>query len=279
MNRLKVQNSILWVTVIVLGVVAVVSGAVMAYDGGSVQNLTENGDINVINNYGNGVGQGDSGMIGAAVASEASHLSQEPKPTALSYLYLSNDFEVDGTAYFDGTVYAYNGLTVATDEIMYHGSLGTIVTSGTVADATSTLFCVQNPFSATSTVDLVELIVTGASTSTFDFSTPTSTTSHPTTIYGATFLSPSVTTTPSLVNGALFVTSTLSNVMSNVAAYSTPAGMILPNRTATNVRAIMVDPNDYICGVATNYDGLGSVEGLINPSNTFVATYYIRWIR
>lgn len=288
MFKLKVQNSILWVTVIVLGVAAVVVGSVKAYSGGSVQNLTENGDI-IVNNYNKSsdVGTSEDAMIGAAVASDASHLTQEPKPTALSYLFLSNDLEVDGTAYFDGIVYAYNGLSVSTDEILYQGTLGEIVTSGSFADATTTLFCTQNPFSATSTLAWQQAIVSTAATSSFELSYVTSTSAHPTTIYGASFLgTEGVVTSSALmaVSGATFTTGTTGIVVGGIDSYSTKGtgfNNAHPNSTSWS-DYIMVDPNDYVCGVVTGYvtDGAGKTTGgITDVGNTFAGTYQLKWIR
>jgi hypothetical protein len=100
MSKSKIQNQLLWVAILVVGLLTV-GGIAYSY-GGSTQNLTENGDINVYNSVSPSL-SGET-LLGAAVASEASHLSQEPKPTAFGSSYFSGNVEIDGTTYLDGSV-------------------------------------------------------------------------------------------------------------------------------------------------------------------------------
>lgn len=135
------QNKLLWVAVFAISLVATV-GIVRAFSG-SAQNVIEGGSVSIYNSG----GQESEGILGTAVASDASHLSQEPKPTAMSYLFLSNDLEVDGTFYLDGTFTSAaagsfaTGLTVtAGDTNVYSLVQGGAVTS--LDAVTSTAYAV-----------------------------------------------------------------------------------------------------------------------------------------
>ena len=66
--------------------------------------------------------------------------------------------------------------------------------------------------------------------------------------------------------------------MTNGVTLGSSAGVISPSRGATSANRLMVDPNDYICGVATDYDGLGSTAGITNAANTFTGTYVLDWM-
>lgn len=105
MNNLKTKNKALWVTVMLLALV-VLGSKVLAYSSQtakSPQSVIENNGGTVIVNHAGGVALGSEELsLGAAVASDASHLSQEPKPTALGSTYFSDDIEIDGVVYGDG---------------------------------------------------------------------------------------------------------------------------------------------------------------------------------
>lgn len=102
MNKLKIQNKVLWVAVMLLAVggIALVANAYS----GSAQIVAESGaTINVYGGASQKLGS-EEAVLGAAVASDASHLSQEPKPTALGATYFSGAIETDGAAYLDSTL-------------------------------------------------------------------------------------------------------------------------------------------------------------------------------
>lgn len=134
------------------------------------------------------------------------------------------------------------------------------VSTGSFADATTTIFAVQNPYGATTTVDFAELFVTGASTSTIAISVATSTSQYPSSV-----------SVGSLINSAALATSTLGYIVNGVTAGST--GFVSAGTAAQN--RIIVGPTDYIVGLVT-----GSITGgVTNPSNTFAGSYLIRWNR
>lgn len=103
LKNIHIQNKALWAGIMLMGLVAAFSFA-RAYNGSAPQIVAESGSTIVINNY-YGSSQDASGLEGTLgttpVASNASHLSQEPKPTAFGSTYFSGDVEYDGSAYFD----------------------------------------------------------------------------------------------------------------------------------------------------------------------------------
>lgn len=105
MNKLKIRA--LWLAVIGLGVVGV-AGVVAAYSY-SAQNVIENSTVNIYNSGSSSQpSTNGSEVIGTASnASEATHLTQYPPPTAIggdSGLYSKGPIEVDGASYLDGRV-------------------------------------------------------------------------------------------------------------------------------------------------------------------------------
>lgn len=155
------QNKLLWVAVMVLGVVTVGYG-VSAYSG-SAQNVTESinvaGDYKVYSSPSEQGSLGGGEMLGAAVASDANWLSQEPKPTALGATYFSDDVEINDVLYAD-EVYASGTVSLAGDTSIVNlvGSGTATTLSPTSTQTTMTLTAAQV---CDSSVLLVDVHATG----------------------------------------------------------------------------------------------------------------------
>jgi len=127
--------------IIALGAIVVLSGVFLL--GSLVYALSGSFPIGIetCNNCSfkvDGTGNSD-GVFGAAVASDATHLSQEPKPTAFGNTFFSGDIEVDGTAYFDGNI-SYSGQILGVRKITSVANTVTTIstTTLTVADSGET---------------------------------------------------------------------------------------------------------------------------------------------
>lgn len=141
-------------------------------------------------------------------------------------------------------------------------SLATVVSSGSLADATSTLFCVANPFAATSTVS-ARVNITNAGTSSWKlYVAPT------TTIVG---LASGQLVDNMLMEAALIATSSAVYVASGVTAGS--SGFITSGGgTFSEIYAL---PGESICGQGI-LDG-GALTGMTNPLNEMAGTYDLTW--
>jgi hypothetical protein len=251
MNKLKIKS--MWVAMIGLGAVGVWSLA-LAYDNSTgAQNVIQ---ANVVNIYGTDSQNQTTGseIIGAAAnASNATHLSQDPIPSAIggdSGVYVSGPQEIDGESYFDGSVYTY----ATTSNNGYE----TKVFNGSAADATTTLFCIKNPFGVTSTVR-VSVQITGPSTSSVKlYVAPTSTSAG---LAGLGTLDDNM-----LIEAAAINTSTVGYVKSGVTVGS--PGII--SSGAGTFYEVAVSKSNYVCGQIT---AEASVLGVTNPLNTFALTY------
>ncbi len=251
MNEIK--NKALWLAVIGLGA-AGIAGVVVAYDASQgSQNIITADTVNIYNSSPSSQQTG-SEIIGAASnAGEATHLSTSPVPTAIggdSGVYLKGGIEADGASYFDAPVYTY-----ATTS---NNGLETKVFQGSAADATTTLFCVKNPFAVTSTVQ-ARVQITGVSTSSVKlYVAPTSTSAG---LAGVGTLDDNM-----LIEAAAINTSTLGYIKSGVTAGSSG---IISSGTGT-FSEVMVSKSNYVCGQVT---AEASTDGVTNPLNTFAATY------
>ena len=111
----KIKLKALWVVVLVLGVL--LAGGIAKADSGSVLErvlekvLSEN--LDKVMEY---LAPSSDMEFGAAIASDATHLSQEPKPTAMGATYFSSAIEADGIIYADSSIVnagAYSGTTLS----------------------------------------------------------------------------------------------------------------------------------------------------------------------
>lgn len=141
-------------------------------------------------------------------------------------------------------------------------SVGTTVSTGTCNAgsyaASSTLFAVASPFTATSTATLQVITGTGqATTSTLLVGTSTLSTGVPTTIGGTLVNATISTSTPFWTSGG---------VLAGSAGYNSPG--------ANTFRTIVVGPSEFVVGEATSTaTGVGAAQYTPGVS----CTYKIEW--
>lgn len=148
-------------------------------------------------------------------------------------------------------------------------SVASYATVGTCADGSTTLFGLANPFSATSTAQLVALSGTDGTT-TIDILVGTSTI--------ATAPAGSNLASPTLLKATLIATSTPFYTSSGVAV-GPGTGYTEPGTTNYT---IAVGPSEYLVGQATSsYPGASAtgVSGITNAANTFNCTYKVLWMK
>lgn len=168
-------------------------------------------------------------------------------PTGISKV--TGDIEATGDIKADDSLVVTNSLI--------HGDLEQKISSGSFADATTTIVAVANPFSASSTVDLVKLINSGVATSTYTITCGDSLTAYANSVFN-------VLTSDSISTSTSFGTVT-NNVSSS---YGNGIG-------GGSVARITVGPSQYlVCKVSTVYTG-----AFTETTNTFAGTYLIRWTR
>lgn len=162
LEKIQLRNRALWVVIFLVALVGTVMVA-KAFSG-SAQNVTENGNINVTNNFPAGTAVkmgGEDVMIGAAVAGDATHLSQEPKPTAFGSTYFSSDVEVDGTTYLDGPLTTVGLTTLGSTTVGYATNL--LNTPQVAFNGNTTTPCsVQNTSGVNRVITSLTLGITGS---------------------------------------------------------------------------------------------------------------------
>lgn len=235
MKKLKLNKGIALGLIALLVAGVGVLSVVKAYGGDAPKVVVE----------GNYIEASSENTLGTAYT-DATYATSNDVVTRLDSMYLWGDLEVKGTIYQTGK--------------SNRSGLENYVSADTFADATTTLKCVINPLSATSTAE-IRLDVTGVSTTTISMVTATSTSAYPTTL-----------SAPSLVN-AVVNTSTLATIISGIT--DTRSGNV-SSGTNTSQR-IVVFPNEYVCTMAGNNGGLGSTAGVTNAANTFAGTQLIKW--
>jgi len=162
----------------------------------------------------------------------------------------SADWNVGGNLTTDGS-FDLDGLT-------------SYVSTGTFADATTTLACEANPFSATSTADFGSLLVTGPSTTTIS-------------LYMATS-SVSTGRTTSTISGTLSIIQAATVAANSTGiAFSGINNALTGTYAAGSVQNMIVGADEYVCVVAG--DGSGATAGVTNAANTFAGSYKIRWTK
>lgn len=145
---------------------------------------------------------------------------------------------------------------------------------GSCSTASSTIFAVQNPWSATSTVEYVSLVGTEGATTT-DILVATSTTNAPATGLNSTStLGANVINLAAITNGTNF--STLAGfTIGPGKGYASPKS--IPG--STSVGEFMVGPSEYVLGFSTS---TGSGNGGLASNQLSIpasCTYEIWWIR
>lgn len=148
--------------------------------------------------------------------------------------------------------------------------LATLITSGSFADATTTIFAVSNPFSATSTV-LCPVIQGQNGTTTIDILVGTSTSSSG--------LTKNSSVSATLLNITTIATSTKFFASSGV---TVGPGTGFNSAGSGTFQTIVVGPSEYLVGLATSsYAGSSAIgkQGITNTNNTFSGTYTCEWQR
>jgi len=166
----------------------------------------------------------------------------------------SIDFSGAGTVTLSPTTTQGSGTT-----------LQEIVISGSFADATTTIFARQNPFSATSTCILAELDITNG-TSTSNFNVGSSTNQYPVSI-SATALIASTS-----------VATSVPAVIANDMAYADASG----TTADSGANKMTLLPTEWIVGLVKSSLGGASgalVGGVTGGDNTFSGSYKIKCIR
>lgn len=169
---------------------------------------------------------------------------------------ITNDLLVDGQTTFTGTS-TFSGVSV-------YGSKQQVMSSGSFADATTTLFCVLNPFNATSTVNFAKAMISGASTSTVSlyYGTSTVSTGNSTSTVGGTLSIIQVSSLTANTTGVAF--NNINNAITGVYA-------------AGSVASMVVGSSQYVCGVVG--EDSGSTAGVTNTNNTFAGSYVLQWVK
>lgn len=147
--------------------------------------------------------------------------------------------------------------------------LATLPTSGSFADATTTIFAVANPFLATSTASCP--ILQGQNgTTTIDILVGTST---------KQYLTKNSDVSATLINSTLIATSTKIFLSSGITVG--PGTGFNSSGTGTFPK-IVVGPSEFLVGLATSsYAGSSATgkQGITNTNNTFSGTYACLWER
>lgn len=161
------------------------------------------------------------------------------------------------------------------------GDLCTEVVSGSCNDASTTIFAVQNPFRASSTVTIVQIDGT-IGTTTPDIFLGTST------LPSAMRYTP---TTERIFWGFRIPTSTASFYLSNyvdptIGDNNNQRGQGIQTLATSTAQSFMLGPLEYVHGVATNSysgarDGISGdvITGIIGGNNTFSCSYLVKFER
>ena len=153
--------------------------------------------------------------------------------------------------------------------------LSQVVSTGTFANATTTLFAVDNPFAATSTVDLAILKVTGAATTSITLNVGTSTVRR----FAPAGLANRHATSSSLINQAPVYDDDLAYLVSGAVGNVTDGYTTATTTTSvTAAQRLVLGPNETIVGWIDDNGGFGSTAGATGGANTFAGTYLLRWI-
>jgi hypothetical protein len=141
----------------------------------------------------------------------------------------------------------------------------TEITAGNFADATTSVFAILNPFSATSTAR-VRVVGQNGTTST-DILVGTSTIGY---VPGNANLS-----SPTLINARVAT----SSAFDSISGIRAGAGAGYQDPGAGSYREIVVGPSQYVVGHATSSFAAGTdnILGITNAVNTFSGSYLIEW--
>lgn len=237
MNRIK---KLAYLSVIVLVSVFAISTLVLAYM--DTYNVS-GGNVNV------GGEQKPADAVVGAASELATYFMGELKTDDL---YVTDDTEMTGDLSVGGDM----NLT----DVLQYGGVESDWIEGTCADATTTLFAVANPWSATAYVDKLMLFVTNG-TSTVQITVGTST---------ATML----TSDPSdlLLDDVEVATSTIKNAMNSLAGGSRTETSGFVGGGTNSEDIILWRSGEYIAAYAAEQYGIANIA---NAANTFSCTYKI----
>lgn len=245
----KTKSLAMWLVIGVLGT-AGVAGVVMALSGSfpiGIENCN-NCAFTVLNKAQEAVEGAVDGLLGASGSRFPNGLSADSTSPVVGQVR--------------GKSLLATGVITSTAGTLDLNGLNRRVSNGSFADATTTLFCVANPFLATSTA-AARVVITSASTSSVKlYVAPTSTSSG---LAGVGTLDDNM-----LIEAAPVNTSSLSYISSGATG---GLGAFVSSGTGTMMEVI-VRPGDYVCGQVT---AEASVNGVINPLNTFAGTYNLEW--
>lgn len=186
-------------------------------------------------------------------------------------LEVQQNFYVDGTTSTMGVTPSY---TVATST---HGGLVTGEANGSFSNASTTLFCVQNPMGATSTLTFAELNISAA-TVTSSFSVSVVSTTQALGAGGGlststASINPQEIQTSIIGGPTISANSTSTIIFSNLT--ETRLGM---TSASTSVSQILVAPQEAICGLV--HDGnSGSAKVAVGASSGLSGTFKLLFRR
>lgn len=229
------------------------------------------------------------GLLGGALAygllAGGSAMLGSTGAPATGYTHFQKESFREGL--FAGTT---NKFEVGNDGELSLNGLVTVVSAGTFANATTTLFAVQNPFSslatttagrasgisATSTVDLVKIDITGISTTSVRLTVATSTLVK---FAPATAADRNATTTSFFNKALLSAAGTATSTMYSGTLNSPYARNTDESQPGISSQArLLYGPNEHLVGWITA-NGEESLAGVTGGSNTFAGTYKIRWVK
>lgn len=158
-----------------------------------------------------------------------------------------------------------------------YGEMYRYQTSGTCNTGTTTLFAIQNPWSATSTVTYASIYGTNGATST-DILVSTSTLASPSSIATATSsLTSSLFGIYNLAANKYFF-SVAGVVVGDQAGYVQPISGTYPS-TNLNSGRLVVGPNQYILGFATSTNPVGNGGTSATSVSIPSCSYKLEWVR
>jgi len=166
---------------------------------------------------------------------------------------------------------------VGNDGELNLNGLVTIVSSGDLANATSTAFAVVNPHSATSTAEIKLYAI--SATSTIELNAGTSTSQYiGNTSAGATALN----VTSSLIDGVSVGADAQADLLSGIPGtdYSIGSQTLDSLGGATSFPIVFAGPSDYV-GLVASSTGLGAtaVFGTGDVGSVLKGSYIIRWVK
>jgi hypothetical protein len=171
------------------------------------------------------------------------------------------------------------GATSVTQAGAVNGGVQSTLSQGTCADATTTLFTVQNPFGATATAFFVGK-VSGFATSATLFSVGTSSQSMPFAPTGRVATSAQlIGYAPIMDNELPFFRSGIPNdEVGNFFSNATSVPGTTDRATSTSPTRVAVGPTDYIRGWVVNALEPGTTApGVTGLANTFACSYGVGW--